>query len=83
MPFKLYGYKDEGLPSEEVVPAELAEITLVAGPAELRQIASFLLHAAEGMEAKGKTWGHEHLSDRMPEFRSSPHFVVYNPEVGE
>ena len=83
MPFKLYGYKNEGLPPEEVIPAELAEITLLAGPTELRQIAAFLLQAAEGMEAKGKTWEHEHLSDRMPEFRSSPHLVVYNPEACE
>ena len=83
MPFKLYGYKDEDLPPEDVIPAELAEITLVASPSELRQIASFLLQAAESMEAKGKTWGHEHLSDRMPEFRSSPHFVVYNPEADD
>lgn len=83
MPFKLYGYKDVDLLPEEVSPAELAEITLLAGPAELRQIAAFLLQAAEGIEAKGKDWEHEHLSDRMPEFKGSPHLVVYNPEAFE
>lgn len=81
MPIKLYGYKDKGLPQEEVDSAELAEITLVAGPEELRQIASFLLQAAEGMETRGKSWEHEHLSDYKPEFRGSPHFVVYNPQA--
>jgi hypothetical protein len=39
---KIHGYADEGLEVEAIVPAELAEITLVASPDELRRIARFL-----------------------------------------
>jgi hypothetical protein len=78
---KIFGYKDEGLDPSEIRSAELAEITLVATPAELRKIANFLDACADGMETRGKTWEHEHLSDRVKEFESSPHFVVFNPEV--
>ncbi len=79
---KIHGYADEGLEIEEIVPAELAEITLVANPEELRRIASFLETCANGMETRGKTWEHEHLSDRDRYFWDSPQFVVFNPECG-
>jgi len=77
---KLYGYKDEGLPIEEIDPQELAEVTLVASPDELRKIAHFLQATAERMERMGKNYSHEHLSDKEPCFKGSPHFVVVNPE---
>ena len=73
---KLHGYPDEGLPTEEVVPAELAEITLVATPTELRRIAEFLTFCASEMERMGTTYDHVHLSDHFKSFRNSPHFVV-------
>ena len=78
---KIYGYKAEDLSQEEIRPSELAEITLNANAEELRKIAKFIEAAAEGMEKHGKLWVHEHLSDNYPEFRNSPHFVVWNPEV--
>jgi hypothetical protein len=78
---KIFGYKDEGLDPENVRPVELAEITLQADPAELRKIATFLNTCADGMEARGRDWEHEHLSDRVKEFENSPHFVVFNPEA--
>ena len=73
---KLYGYPDEGLPPEEVVPAALAEITLCAVPDELRKLAAFLESCAAEMERMGATYDHVHLSDRVKEFEASPHFVV-------
>jgi F420-dependent methylenetetrahydromethanopterin dehydrogenase len=73
---KLYGYKDEGLDIEQLVPAELAEVTLVATPTELRRIAAFLESAAKEMERMGDTYSHEHLSDKDRSFLKSPHFVV-------
>jgi hypothetical protein len=76
----LYGYKNEGLPIEDVEPSELAEITLVATPEELRRIATFLESAADSMERMGSAYAHEHLSDKMPEFEESPHFVVINAQ---
>ncbi len=78
---KIYGYRDEGLLAENIEPSELAEITLVATSAELRLIAKFLAAAADGIESRGKHFSHEHLSDQFKQFKSSPHFVVCNPET--
>lgn len=75
---KIHGYKDEGLPIEQIGPSELAEITLVATPHELREIAAFLKAAADNMERLGPEYDHEHLSDKKPGFEGSPHFVVFN-----
>lgn len=79
---KIHGYVDEGPEMEKIVPAELAEITLVATPEELRRIAKFLERCAIGIEAHGKSWEHEHLSDGDWHFKDSPRFVVFNPECG-
>ncbi|SFI31864.1 hypothetical protein SAMN04515618_11734 [Collimonas sp. OK307] len=79
---KIFGYKDEGLAPADTSLAELAEITLVATPDELRKIAKFILASADGMEAIGRDWEHEHLSDKQKGFERSPHFVIYNPEAG-
>lgn len=76
----LYGYKNEDRKFEGIEPSELAEITLVATPEELRCIAKFLESAADSMERKGNEYGHEHLSDKMSEFEASPHFVVVNAQ---
>jgi hypothetical protein len=73
---KLFGYTDEGLPPERVAPAALAEITLCATPDELRKMAAFLSSCAAEMERMGPVYDHVHLSDRLKEFESSPHFVV-------
>lgn len=78
---KLYGYKYEGLSIEEIEPQELAEITLVAPPEELRKVAKFIVWAANEMEKNGKKFEHVHLSDKEPDFVNSPHFVIFNPDV--
>lgn len=75
---KIYGYSDQGLPIEEIEPSELAEITLVASPSELRKIVAFLTSAAEGMERLGSDFDHVHLADKQAGFDESPHFVVFN-----
>lgn len=75
---KIHGYSDQGLPTAEIQPSELAEITVVASPGELRQVAAFLLSAADTMERMGASYSHEHLADKQPGFDSSPHFVVFN-----
>lgn len=77
---KIYGYVAQDPEFEPTVPAKLAEITLVAVPDELRRIAKFLGDCANGMEARGKSWEHEHLADRDGYFSESPHFVVFNAE---
>lgn len=77
---EIHGYSKEEQGAEDLIPAELAEITLVASPDELRRIAKFLENCAIGIEERGKSWTHEHLSDQDKSFENSPHFVVYNPE---
>ncbi|MFZ6769192.1 hypothetical protein ACO0LM_19220 [Undibacterium sp. Di26W] len=78
---KIYGYKNTELPPEEIIPDELAEITLLASVEELRKIASFMLSAANEIESKGSKWEHRHLSDFDKRFNESPHFVIYNPNT--
>jgi hypothetical protein len=78
---KLYGHADRGLDTEDIVPDELAEITLVATSSELRRIATFLSTCATNMDAMGPTYGHEHLADRDPAFKRPPHFVVAPPDA--
>jgi len=74
---KLYGYADEGLNAEDIVPMELAEATLCATPQELRRMSDFLLACALEMERMGDSYDHVHLGDLMKEFDgASPHFVV-------
>lgn len=75
---KIYGYEDKGLNNEEIEPQKLAEITLVASPIELRKIAKFIADSADEMERMDLNFGHLHLADKLPEFKNSPHFVIFN-----
>ena len=72
----IYGYEDKGQPFGTVAPSPMAEITLNATPAELRAMADFLRSCADEMDRMGGAFDHAHLSDRMKQFSSSPHFVV-------
>ncbi|MFZ6639911.1 Imm32 family immunity protein [Undibacterium sp. TC4M20W] len=76
---KIYGYKNTELASEDIVPDELAEITLVASVQELRKIARFINSAADDMERDNSNWEHRHLSDADKSFEGSPQFVLYKP----
>lgn len=77
---EIHGYANQGLAIEDIRAMELAEITLVATPEELRRIAQFLTNCANGIEQDGKLWEHEHLADQDDLFEDSPHFVVFNPD---
>jgi hypothetical protein len=79
----LYGYSEQDRESESVVPSKLAEVTLCASQWELRSIAQFLEHCASEMDRMGAVYDHIHLSDRMKQFQSSPHFVVAKTEGNE
>ena len=76
---KLYGYKTTEVDVTTWSTGELAELTLVANPTELRRIAAFLHATAQRMEDMGGTYSHEHLSDKAQDFETSPHFVVAPP----
>ena len=71
---KLFGYLASA--PEQREPLELSEATLLSSPAELREIAGFLLHAAENMEHMGTSFDHMHLSDVLRQFKNSPAFIV-------
>jgi hypothetical protein len=77
---KLFGHRNDELPIEDRVSVELAEVTLNATPQELRRMAEFLNFCAAEMDRMGIKYDHVHLSDRMKEFRESPHFVVMRGE---
>ena len=76
---KLYGYSERERSRPEPVPTDLAEVTLVAGASEIRDIAEFLLFCAGEMDRMGSTYDHIHLSDTLKQFQSSPHLVVARP----
>lgn len=57
---KVFGYfKDE--PQGNLM--ELSDITVSASPGQLRELASFLLMAASGMEGMGAEYDHLHLHE--------------------
>jgi len=76
---RIYGYIDEEASAEKSGPMVLSEVTLVASPEELRNIASFLVSSAQRMERMGASYDHEHLADKQPGFDDSPHLIVFNP----
>jgi hypothetical protein len=80
---KLYGYKFQEPPIEDIEIDELSDVTLAAKPDELRRIARFLEVAADEMERMGKDYSHEHLSDRDASFIDSPQLIVFNPVASE
>jgi hypothetical protein len=73
---KLFGFSETSYAAQAVRPDTLAEVTLVATPAELRRIAEFLVSTAMDMETMGVKYSHEHLSDWDHSFESAPEFVI-------
>ncbi len=57
---KIHGYSNENLHIDHLNFLELAEITLVASPFELRRIATFLNHCADNMDNMGRAYSLEH-----------------------
>ncbi len=70
---KFYGYTSD---DESATLEELVEVTLCAGPDNLRSLAEFLLHVAEEMERHGDDFGHEHFADFVGRPLLKPGFVV-------
>lgn len=63
---KAFGYTAAGEASS--LPAELREVTIIAGPNELRRIADFLRDAADAIETHKEDFDHEHLRDVLPDW---------------
>ena len=59
---KTYGYAD-GQPLNEHGLLRMREVSFVANPEIVREIAAFFLHAASEMERLGDRYDHIHLQD--------------------
>ncbi len=73
---KIYGYAISDKNIEDIKSEELAEIAIEASPNEFRKIAKFFQDTAKRMDEMGDSYDHEHLSDQIKEFESSPHLVT-------
>lgn len=74
-----FGYADVEPTEEDTELLSLREVTFVASPDSLREIAAFLLQAASWMEARGDRFGHEHLRDSLRERWEGTDVIVANP----
>ena len=73
---KIYGRNQ----TDESDLAILRQVTIVAEPDILRELASFLYRCADGIEERGDGWEHEEfeISESV-----APDIVVFNPNVVE
>ena len=59
---KIFGYEKKS--EDDDAPIELSEVTLQANPKQLKDVADFLIEAAQLIEKYGNDFGHEHYSHR-------------------
>ena len=72
---------DENIQDQSNTQAlSLSEVIIEATPAELREMARFLIFAADEMNRMGSSYDHLHLSDIHTSFEDSPHVVVVRRE---
>lgn len=71
---KIYGLAQKDESELEI----LSEVTLVAEPSTLRDLALFLYRCADAIEDQGESWEHERFESNEV---VSPHFVIFNPNV--
>lgn len=79
---KIFGCALREVTPASAGPMELADITLVASPSELRRMPAFLPSAADLMEKHAHDYEHEHLAENQAGFDTSPQLAVSNPDVG-
>ena len=60
---KLYGYADG--PDTPETPQAIREVTLIAAPQILRELAAFLVTVANEMERDAVGFDHAHATDRI------------------
>ena len=74
---KLYGHTDT--PDTTEVPLPLREVTLIAAPQILRELAAFLVTVANEMERDAVGFDHAHATDRIESLASDgPDLIVAN-----
>ena len=72
---RLFGYDVDDAEARDH-PRTLSEATLVVTPAELRDIARFLVHCADIMDSTGERFGHEHLCHYLRDSRLDADLIV-------
>ncbi len=77
---ELYGYAEKKLSKQGLL--RMREVTVNASPELLRNIAKFLMDAADRLENKGDTFDHMHVDQSIKTWkRSWPQLVVVNPDI--
>lgn len=72
---KVYGYSKAKLSTAGLL--EMREVTLCTSPEIIRQIASFLLAAADVMEREDEAFSHMHVDESIQKWpRSWPQIIV-------
>ena len=71
---KIYGFSQKSDSELKL----LSEVNLVAEPAALRDLASFLHRCADEMEDQNEDWEQDHFDSNEV---VCPHFVVFNPDI--
>ena len=76
---QLSGYDTGFRDDDQAIGRLLGEVTIAVRDAnELRQIAAFIAHAADVLEAEGRKFGHEHFRDWYDGWsEDDPDLIVY------
>ena len=77
---KVYGFTKEQVEVGSETPSDLAEITFVANPDDLRELASALNNIAQDMENNPDSFEHEHINDTN-EALSDTSIIVFNDKA--
>jgi hypothetical protein len=76
----IYGYKKEKLSNQGLLA--MKEVTFAAEPALIREIAEFLIKAADQMDKRGEKFGHMHVDEVIKKWKKSwPQIIVAPVDV--
>jgi hypothetical protein len=63
---KAHGYAKKQLSPQGLL--EISEVTFSGAPCSIREVARFLLAAADEMERRGGRFSHSHIREHFPEW---------------
>lgn len=73
----IYGYQKEKLSDQGLLA--MKEVTFAANPALIREIAGFLMTAAEQMDRKREKFGHMHVDEVLKKWKKSWPQIIVTP----
>lgn len=81
---RVFGYVKKRHGKQGLV--ELSEITIQATPDRLREVATFLIESARGMDEHHERFGHSHIQDALKNWRADDpkrmDIIVASPLLG-